>query len=159
MKRNKAEKFEAARVMSDSIPQIALSSSPTTAKTQGKDNKDNQVEKPILMQLFPKLETLDAITLSIPGFNYQQSSSEADLKKFTEGLSDLFKKNGVNTKEQADELINKIQGPFKFSDSQIQAIKNSLDEIREREKSKKEEFKTSNLSVSSNPENKSLASA
>lgn len=122
MKRNRAERFEAARVILDNL-RVPLGSS-TAPKTANKGQ-----EKPILQQIFPDLDTLDAVDLSLPGLLYASNSSEENLNDFTQGLSKFFKERGINTKKKVDAIIDQLEIPMGFTDGQVQAIKDELGKI------------------------------
>ena len=123
MKRNRAERFEAARVILDNL-RVPIGSSTTAPKP------DNQgQEKPILQQIFPDLNPLNAVNLSLRGLLYANSSSKDALNDFTQGLSKLFKERGINTKKEVDEIIDQLKEPMGFTDGQVQAIKDELGKI------------------------------
>jgi len=151
MKRNRAERFEAVRVMSEGVGCIHCSSH-EIPKNQ---NKSIGVVGTTTAEVFAGVTDTKKLTdLDNKGFAYKQNSSSESLKSFTEALGGLLKEQGVNTKEDAYTIVDKLAEQYGFSKEQIKAIKEELDKAKRQERTE-----VSTVPVSSNTDARVLAAA
>ena len=151
MKRNRAERFEATRVMSEGVGCVNCSSH----NIPPSQNKGIGVVGKISSEVFPNITDSRKLTdLDNKGFAYKEDSSSNNLKSFTEALGGLLKEQGVSTQKDAYAIVDKLGEQYGFSKEQIAAVKEELDKAKRQERPQ-----VSSVPVSSNRENISLAAA